>query len=50
MNRGGQRLHEKIDTGLVRARGDLMYPIVHGIPLLLRDEAISIEAFASAAN
>jgi uncharacterized protein YbaR (Trm112 family) len=49
-NRGGKRLHERIDTGLVRARGDVMYPIVHGIPLLLRDEGISIEAFNSEAK
>jgi uncharacterized protein YbaR (Trm112 family) len=29
-----------IDGGLVRAAGDVFYPIVDGIPLLLRDEAI----------
>jgi uncharacterized protein YbaR (Trm112 family) len=38
----GERRGEPIDGGLVRAAGDLLYPIVDGIPLLLRDEAISL--------
>lgn len=43
VNRGGRRVLEPIAAGLVRTAGDLLYPIVHGIPLLLRDEAISID-------
>jgi uncharacterized protein YbaR (Trm112 family) len=42
-NLGGRTLRESIDAGLIRARRDVMYPIVHGIPLLLRDEAISLD-------
>jgi uncharacterized protein YbaR (Trm112 family) len=43
VNRGGREISEPIESGLVRAAGDVLYPIVHGIPLLLRDEAITIE-------
>jgi uncharacterized protein YbaR (Trm112 family) len=41
-NLGGQQLQRPIDGGLVRADGDVLYPIVDGIPVLLRDEAISL--------
>lgn len=44
VNRGGREISEPIEAGLVRAAGDVLYPIVHGIPLLLRDEAITIES------
>lgn len=44
VNRGGRRLHETIDAGLVRSQGDLVYPVIHGIPLLLRDEAIAVNS------
>jgi uncharacterized protein YbaR (Trm112 family) len=49
-NRGGRAIGETIDAGLIRAAGDLLYPIVHGIPLLLCDEAIPIGQFKSAAD
>jgi uncharacterized protein YbaR (Trm112 family) len=42
-NLGGRTLREAIDAGLIRARGDVLYPVVHGIPLLLRDEAIPLD-------
>jgi uncharacterized protein YbaR (Trm112 family) len=42
-NLGGQRLQRAIDGGLVRAAGDVLYPIADGIPVLLRDEAISLQ-------
>ncbi len=42
-NRAGQTVHEKIAAGLVRADGRLLYPIVDNIPILLVDEAISLE-------
>ena len=41
-NRAGRRLSEWIDGGLVRARGDVLYPVIGGIPILLRDEAIAV--------
>jgi len=49
-NRGGRAIDETIDAGLIRAAGDMLYPIVHGIPLLLRDEAIPIDSFEPAAE
>lgn len=42
-NRLGRTLEESIDGGLVRSRGDLLYPIIRGIPLLVRDEAIIVD-------
>jgi uncharacterized protein YbaR (Trm112 family) len=40
---GGRRVSEPIAAALVRAGGDVIYPITHGIPLLLRDEGIPIK-------
>jgi uncharacterized protein YbaR (Trm112 family) len=42
-NKAGRDVHERIDGGLVRADGDLLYPIVEQIPVLLRDEAIPLD-------
>jgi uncharacterized protein YbaR (Trm112 family) len=42
-NVAGKRVDRTIDGGLIRAAGDLLYPIVDQIPVLLRDEAISLE-------
>jgi uncharacterized protein len=39
---GGQPLKKPLDGGLIRAAGDLMYPIVGGIPVMLADEAIDV--------
>jgi uncharacterized protein YbaR (Trm112 family) len=44
-NEAGRSLNETIDGGLVTAHGELLYPIIDGIPLLLRDEAIEIDQF-----
>jgi uncharacterized protein len=41
-NRGGQTVSEKIDGGLIRADGRMLYPIRQGIPVLLIDEAIPL--------
>lgn len=42
-NRGGRPIVEHVTGALVRSTGGIIYPIVHGIPLLLRDEAISLD-------
>jgi uncharacterized protein YbaR (Trm112 family) len=42
-NRGGHAVGHPIDGGLVRAAGDLLYPIVDEIPVLLQDEAIPLD-------
>ena len=41
-NRFGQSVEEKIDGGLIREDGKYLYPIRNGIPVLLTDEAISL--------
>jgi len=46
-NEAGRELDETIDGGLIRAHGDLLYPILDGIPVLLRDEAIEITNFTT---
>jgi uncharacterized protein YbaR (Trm112 family) len=42
-DRSGKPVERSISGGLVRASGDLLYPIVDGIPVMLYDEAISLE-------
>jgi len=43
-NRAGRRLDAPLDGGLIRANDQtLLYPIHDGIPLLLADEAISLD-------
>jgi len=43
-NRGGQPVKEKIDEGLVRADGKLLYPIRRTIPIMLVDEAVLLNS------
>ena len=43
----GQPVTKALDGGLVRAAGDLMYPIIGGIPVMLADEAIDISQLTS---
>ena len=41
-NRAGNAVREKLEGGLVRQDGKLVYPIREGIPVLLIDEGIPI--------
>jgi len=41
-NHAGQPIKEKIDGGLVRADGKILYPIRQDIPVMLIDEAIPL--------
>jgi uncharacterized protein YbaR (Trm112 family) len=41
-NRAGQVVEDPLDGGLTRASGDILYPILDGIPVLVRDEAIPL--------
>ena len=43
-NRAGQPVTEKLDGGLIRTDRRFLYPIRQGIPVLLIDEAIAIQA------
>jgi uncharacterized protein YbaR (Trm112 family) len=45
VNAAGNRLEKRIDGGLVRSAGDLLYPIVDDIPVMLPDEAIELSQF-----
>lgn len=45
-NRGGQKIEQPIDGGLVREDRVFLYPIQDAIPIMLIDEAIPIEKFA----
>jgi len=42
VNAGGHRLKKRIGGGLVRQAGDLLYPILDEIPVMLPDEAIPL--------
>lgn len=42
-NRCGTQLEKPLDGALVREAGDLAYPIVDQIPVMLADEAIAID-------
>jgi uncharacterized protein YbaR (Trm112 family) len=41
-NRGGQAVPKRLDGALVRADGQIAYPIVDEIPVLLIDEGIPL--------
>lgn len=45
-NVGGQPVKKPIDGGILRAAGDLLYPIISGIPVMLHDEAIDVTQLA----
>ncbi len=42
-NRAGQVVSERMQAGLTRSDGKFLYPVRHGIPILLVDEAIPLE-------
>lgn len=42
-NRAGQNVTQPIQGGLIREDGSLLYPIIDDIPVLLVEEAISLE-------
>jgi len=43
LNRGGENVKEKLDSGLIRADKRYLYPIREDIPIMLIDEAIPLE-------
>jgi uncharacterized protein len=43
VNRAGRPIQERFDGGLVRQDGELFYPILQSIPILLVGEAIPLK-------
>ena len=44
-NAAGEPLAKMIDDGLIREAGDLLYPVVDQIPVMLPDEAIILASY-----
>ena len=42
-NRGGEMVKENLDSGLIRAARKILYPVREDIPIMLIDEAISLD-------
>ena len=49
-NQAGLRVDHAIEGGLVRAAGDVLYPIVDAIPVMLHDEAIRLDQLGRPIN
>lgn len=43
-NQGGDRVKDRIEEGLVRADGKVLYPVRDDIPVMLLDEAIRLDS------
>ena len=42
INMGGHPLKRPLEAGLVREAGDLLYPVIDAIPVMLPDEAVAL--------
>ncbi|HET6164675.1 MAG TPA: Trm112 family protein [Planctomycetota bacterium] len=42
VNRGGEKVIEKIEAALVRSDGKVAYPVRDGIPIMLVEEALPL--------
>ena len=43
VNQGGDRVKDRIEEGLVREDGKVLYPVKDDIPVMLLDEAIRLD-------
>lgn len=43
VNKGGQKVEAKLEAGLLREDGEILYPIVDDIPIMLIDEGIAVK-------
>jgi len=43
-NQGGDLVRERLEEGLVREDGNVLYPVRDDIPVMLLDEAIRLDA------
>jgi uncharacterized protein YbaR (Trm112 family) len=46
VNQGGNRVKDRIEEGLVREDGMVLYPVKDDIPVMLLDEAIRLETLS----
>jgi uncharacterized protein len=44
-NLAGERVEKQLDGGLIREAGDILYPVVDQIPVMLPDEAIDLTPY-----
>ena len=47
-NQGGDRVKDRIEGGLIREDGKVMYPVRDDIPVMLLDEAIRLDSLVGA--
>ncbi len=47
-NQGGDRIRDRIEGGLVREDGKVLYPVRDDIPVMLLDEAIRLDSLVGA--
>lgn len=45
-NTAGEAFEKPLDGGLIREAGDLLYPIIDEIPVMLPDEAVDLRTFS----
>ena len=45
-NQAGESVRDAVDGGLVREDGRILYPVREGIPIMLIDEGIALDALA----
>ena len=45
-NQGGNRVKDRIEEGLVREDGNVLYPVRDDIPVMLLDEAIRLDTLS----
>jgi len=43
-NQGGDRVKDRIEEGLLREDGEVLYPVRDDIPVMLLDEAIRLDS------
>lgn len=43
-NQGGDRVKDRIEEGLLREDGEVLYPVRDNIPVMLLDEAIRLDS------
>lgn len=50
VDRAGKTIVETFDGGLVRAAGDVLYPVIDQIPVLLEDESVALSQLGATSS